>query len=115
LPSAKTEGQIFIQSGSGIVGKVMFPYIRKMIDRKDLLIVNSAKLIIVPVNDSYEGNFFTPDNLTLFETDKSNLPLKQVYADFNVTEVQRSSISTDPEFDETSGYCSPSQSTCRIC
>ena len=104
LSSDKTEGKVFIQAGTGIVAKVTFPYIRKMVDLDDLLIVNSAKLILAPVDDSYDGNFPLLQKMTLFETDKSNLPLKQLYADFNVTEEQRASISFDPEFDETSGY-----------
>lgn len=103
LSSAKTDDQVFVQSGTGIVTKVMFPHIRKMIDLADLLIVNNAQLIIIPVNDSYDKKRPLP-GLTLFETDQSNLPLKQLYADYNVTEVQRGSISSDPEFDKTSGY-----------
>lgn len=104
LFAAETEEEVFIQSGAGVVVKVTFPYIRKMIDLEDLLIVNEAKLIIEPVNDSYNENFSLPKNLTLFETDDSNLPLKQLYADYNVTEEQNASISIDQEFDRTSGY-----------
>jgi hypothetical protein len=104
LSAGKTEDEVFVQAGTGVVAKVSFPYIRKMIDLEDLLIVNEAKLILEPVADSYNEKFSLPRNLTLFETDKSNLPLAQIYADYNVTEVQRASISIDPEFDKTSGY-----------
>lgn len=104
LSAAETEDEVFIQSGTGVVAKVTFPYIRKMIDLEDLLIVNEARLFIEPVNDSYDEAFSLPQNLTLFETDKSNLPLAQIYADYNVTEVQKASISIDREFDKTSGY-----------
>ena len=104
LSAAETEDEVFIQAGTGVVAKVTFPYIRKMIDLEDLLIVNEAKLILEPVNDSYDETFSLPRNLTLFETDKSNLPLTQIYADYNVTEVQKASISIDQEFDKTSGY-----------
>ena len=104
ISSAETDNEIFIQSGTGVVVKVTFPYIRKMIDLEDLLIVNDAKLIIEPVNDSFSEEQPLPQYLTLFETDNSNLPLRQVYADYNVTEVQRASVSIDREFDKTSGY-----------
>jgi hypothetical protein len=104
LSAAETDGEVFIQAGTGVVAKVTFPYIRKMIDLEDLLIVNEAQLILEPVNDSYDETFSLPQSLTLFETDKSNLPLTQIYADYNVTEVQKASISIDQEFDKTSGY-----------
>jgi hypothetical protein len=104
LSATETEEEVFIQAGTGVVAKVTFPYIRKMIDLDDLLIVNEAKLILEPVNDSYDETFSVPRNLTLFETDKSNIPLTQIYADYNVTEVQKASISIDQEFDKTSGY-----------
>jgi hypothetical protein len=104
LSAYETEDEVFIQAGTGVVAKVTFPYIRKMIDLEDLLIVNEAKLILEPVNDSYNERFSLPRSLTLFETDRSNLPLTQIYADYNVTEVQKASISIDQEFDKTSGY-----------
>ena len=104
LSAAQTEDEVFIQAGTGVVAKITFPYLRKMIDLDDLLMVNEAKLVIEPVNDSYDETFSVPRNLTLFETDKSNLPLTQIYADYNVTEVQKASISIDHEFDKTSGY-----------
>lgn len=104
LLANETKDEVFIQAGTGVVAKVRFPYIRKMIDLDDLLIVNEAKLILEPVNDSYDETFSVPRSLTLFETDKSNIPLTQIYADYNVTEVQKASISIDREFDKTSGY-----------
>lgn len=104
LSSSKTRENVFIQAGTGVVAKVTFPHIRKMLDLEDLLLVNSAKLILVPIEDSYDGKFPLPQDLTLFETNKTNLPLKQLFTDFNVTEEQRASITIDPEFDETSGY-----------
>jgi hypothetical protein len=104
LSAVETGDDVYIQAGTGVVAKVTFPYIRKMIDLDELLIVNEAKLILEPVNDSYDETFSVPRSLTLFETDKSNIPLTQIYADYNVTEVQKASISIDPEFDKTSGY-----------
>ena len=100
----RTGEEAFIQSGTGVVTKVKFPYIRKMIDLKDLLIVNQAQLILQPVKDSYSGEYPLPLNLTLFETDKSNLPLKQLYADYSVDVTQKAYISIDKELDTSTGY-----------
>jgi len=100
----KSDDQVFIQSGTGIVVKVTFPYIRKMIDLQDILLVNEAQLILEPAKNSYDGTFSLPESLTLFETDKSNLPLKQLLADYNATEKQKATISIDNEFNKTSGY-----------
>jgi hypothetical protein len=104
LSSRETDGEVFIQSGAGIATKVKFPYIRKMIDLKNLLIVNQAQLLIQPLKNSFTRDLPLPQSLTLYETDKSNLPLTQLFADFSVENYQSAYIRTDEEFDYSSGY-----------
>jgi Domain of unknown function (DUF4270) len=104
VSSRETDGEVFIQSGAGVVTKVKFPYIRKMIDLKNLLIVNQAQLVIQPLKNSFTSDLPLPQSLTLYETDKSNLPLNQLFADFTRENYQSAYISTDPEFDYSSGY-----------
>ena len=104
LSSSATEDMAFVQSGVGLVTKVRFPYIRKMIDLKDLLIVNQAQLIVSPVKNSYNQEQPLPLSLSLYETDNSNLPLAQLYADFSTETYQSAYIRNDEEFNYSSGY-----------
>lgn len=104
VEARETSDEAFIQSGSGVVTKVHFPYVRKMIDLKDLLIVNQAQLIIEPLKNSYNEDLPLPLSLTLYQTDKSNLPLNQLYADFSTDTYQSAYISMDEEFDTSTGY-----------
>lgn len=104
LSSENTGGEVFIQSGAGVVTKVVFPHIKKMIDLEDLLIVNQAQLIISPVKKTFDKNSRLPTALTLFETNKSNLPLTRAYADYSVDTYQSAYINFDTEFDTSTGY-----------
>lgn len=104
LSTAETGDEAFIQSGVGIVTKVTFPHIKKMIDLEDLLIVNLAQLIIEPVKNSFSKDYPLPSDLTLYETDKTNLPLSRAYADFSSETYQSAEISFDKEFDTSTGY-----------
>jgi len=104
LSSLETNEEVFIQSGVGIATKVNFPYIRKMIDLKNLLMVNQAQLVIQPLKNSYTKDLPLPQNLTLYETDKSNLPLVQLFADFSLENYQSAYIKTDEEFNNSTGY-----------
>jgi len=104
LPAAVTNGESFVQSGTGIVTKLSFPSVRKLIDLKTLLIVNQAQLIIEPVKDTYSDDYPLPGKLTLYLTDKSNLPIRQLNADYSTDTGQSASITFDEEFDTNSGY-----------
>ena len=103
LPANLTNGESFLQAGTGIATKLIFPSVQKLIDLKTLLIVNQAQLILEPVKDTYSLEYPLPKNLTLFQTDKSNLPIRQLNADYSV-DGQSASISFDEEFDTNSGY-----------
>ena len=104
LSSEITGDESYIQAGTGVVTKIRFPYVRKFIDLEEFLIVNQAQLIIEPVKNTFDNNYPLPDNLTLFETDKSNLPIRQLTADYNSEIGQSATISFDKEFDTSTGY-----------
>lgn len=104
LFTTTTGNESFIQSGTGLVTKITFPYITKLLTMSDVLLVNQAQLIIEPVKDSFNETYPLPDNLTLYRTDKTNLPLSRVTADYSTTEYQSAYISFDEEFDTSTGY-----------
>ena len=94
----------FVQSGTGLVTKVTFPYLFRLLRLTDVLLVNQALLIIEPVRDSYNDQHPLPSSLTLYHTDKTNLPLQRVYANYNTSAYQSATISFDEEFDKSTGY-----------
>lgn len=104
VTSSKTDNIAFVQSGAGLVTKITFPYLYRLLRLTDVLLVNQAMLTIEPVKYSYNDDYPLPSSLTLYHTDKSNLPLQRVYANFNTSSYQSASISFDKEFDTSSGY-----------
>lgn len=104
VQAAKTENMAFAQSGVGLVTKVTFPYLTRLLRLTNALLVNQAQLIIEPVKDTYSSTHPLPASLTLYHTDKSNLPLQRVYANYNTSAYQTATISFDEEFDTSSGY-----------
>lgn len=104
IPSENTNGMSFVQSGSGLVTKLTFPYLTKLLRLTNVLLVNQAQLIIEPVKDSFTAEYPLPSSLTLYYTDKTNLPLKRVTANYNANAYQTATISFDNEFDTSTGY-----------
>lgn len=104
IATAETEDIAFIQAGTGVVTKVSFPYISKLIDLDKVLIVNQAQLIIEPVKNTFDKDYPLPNSLTLYQTDKRNLPISQLYADYSTETAQTAYIRIDKEFDTSTGY-----------
>ncbi|MEJ1238601.1 DUF4270 family protein [Chryseolinea sp. T2] len=104
VTSVKTDDMAFVQSGTGLVTKVTFPYLFRLLRLTDVLLVNQALLVIEPVKDSYNDQHPLPSSLTLYHTDKRNLPLQRVYANYNTNAYQSATISFDEEFDKSTGY-----------
>lgn len=104
LFAAASGNESFVQSGTGLVTKITFPYITKLLTTSEVLLVNQAQLIIEPVKDSYSDSYPLPANLTLYHTNKTNLPISRVTANYNSSEYQSAYISFDEEFDTSTGY-----------
>lgn len=102
--SGNTDNTAFLQSGSGVVTKLSFPYLTRLLRLTNVLLVNQAQLIIEPVKGSYSNTFPLPSSLTLYHTDKTNLPRQRVYANYNTSAYQMASVSFDDEFDTSTGY-----------
>lgn len=104
IETYKTDNQAYVQSGAGVVTKLTFPYLTRLLRLTNVLLVNQAQLIIEPVKGSYSDAMPLPSSLTLYHTDKSNLPLQRVYANYNTSTYQAATISFDNEFDTSTGY-----------
>lgn len=103
LSSSQTNNEVYMQAGVGIVTKVEFPYIKELYDTKDVLLINSAALVIEPVHGTYSTTRQLPLELTLFHTNETNVPIAPVYADYS-DDLQYATITFDDEFGKTSGY-----------
>lgn len=104
IPSYKTDGMSFVQSGSGLVTKLTFPYLTRLLRLTNVLLVNQAQLIIEPIKDSFTAEYPLPSSLTLYYTDNTNLPLQRVTANYNANAYQSATIGFDNEFDTSTGY-----------
>jgi hypothetical protein len=104
ISTEKTDRMAFVQSGAGLVTKLTFPYLTRLLGLTNVLLVNQAQLIIEPVKDSYSATFPLPSALTLYYTNKTNLPLQRVYANYTTSSFQLATISFDKEFDKSTGY-----------
>jgi hypothetical protein len=103
LSSELTDNEAYMQAGVGIVTKVEFPYIKDLYNVNNILLINSAVLVIEPVHGTYSATRQLPFDLTLFHTNETNVPLSPVYGDYS-DDIQYATISFDEEFGTTTGY-----------
>jgi hypothetical protein len=102
--STASDDQVYVQAGTGLVAKIRFPHVHKTIDGTGTLLVNQAQLLIEPVKGSYDKDRPFPKTLTIFKTDRSNLPLAQLSADYTPSVAQSASYTEDKEYQTSSGY-----------
>lgn len=103
IPSNNTAHETYLQSGVGIVTKVEFPYIKNLYNVDEIMLINNAVLVIEPVRGTYGATRPIPSELTLFQTNETNVPLAPLYADYSDTD-QFAPISFDNEYGTTTGY-----------
>lgn len=76
LKSSETNGDVFIQSGSGLVAKIDIPSLREFMHKPGIA-VNKAELIIETENDPRDP-FAAPEALMLFVANSNNNPVSFV-------------------------------------
>jgi len=103
LSSTQTNNETYVQAGIGIMTKITFPHILDVVNEPGFRLINSARLIVEPVLHSYDNKFLLPQALTLYYTDRSNIPLNVVSGDFSGGS-QLSYISVDKELNTNSAY-----------
>lgn len=80
IPSSQTGNQSYVQYVSGVMTKIRFPSIREVLKIPHFVKILQAKLIVRPVNATYQGRFDLPPSLRLAQT---NL-LNQIGADLTI-------------------------------
>lgn len=71
LPSSATDGEAYIQGGSGIFTKLEFPSVNKLSN----IAILQAELVITPKVGTISGNFPLPPTLSVYLVDKNNTPV----------------------------------------
>lgn len=73
LPAKQANGEVYVQSASGLILKVQFPTLTKLKARADIAI-NKAELVLEP--NANPINFALPSDLLLIESTKNNRLLR---------------------------------------
>lgn len=73
LPVSKTGNTTYIESGSGLMTKVEFPYLQSFFNSHQNLVVNRAELIVQNKPGTYAPGFRLPPFLQLYVNNQSNL------------------------------------------
>ncbi|MFV0593395.1 MAG: DUF4270 family protein [Draconibacterium sp.] len=101
LPSAQTGNKAFIQAGSGLMTRVNFPSLDRLLEFDTNNMLYKAELILRPVPGS-EKAVDLPENLMLYYTDKyNNLVSEYTNSD---SEVIYSDLSFDEFYNENNYY-----------
>lgn len=103
LASSATANRGFIQSGTGIVMRVDFPYIKQLKYLADKGAIVDATLIMKPVKNSYSNMFSLPESLSVYVADDLN---RMKYTLVNLSSESLSAVlyNGNDEFDEGTSY-----------
>lgn len=103
LSSSVSSGVGVAQSGTGLMIKLEFPYLKDLQKAININMINMAVLQIEPVVNSNRYPYLLPATLALYETDKTNVPLSPLYMDYTAT-AQTATFTADYEYDMASRY-----------
>lgn len=103
LSSVYTGNKGFIQSGTGIVCRVDFPYIKQLKYLSENGAIVDAKLIMKPVKNSYSEMFPLPEKLSVYVVDKLNR-MKSTLNNSSGTAIEAVLNKGNDEFDENVNY-----------
>jgi hypothetical protein len=71
LPSAQAGNMAFVQAGTGIMTRVDLPSIRQFAYQQNYTFVNSARLVMEPVRNSFNSAYYLPQ-LYVYLCDRNN-------------------------------------------
>jgi uncharacterized protein DUF4270 len=72
VPSSQTDNAMYVQSATGIQGKIRFPYISNILSLPGYLGILRAQLILKPVIGTFNPELSLPPQLILSQTDVNN-------------------------------------------
>ncbi len=84
LPSEMSGNRTFMQSGAGLVTRVEFPTMQRLVETDRPYIILKAELILVPLPGSY-NQVALPEQIVLFHSDKANRVVSEIVGSDNTT------------------------------
>lgn len=106
MPSEATNNNSFLQSATGTVIKVRFPYLRNFLQINQFVKVVRAQLVVKPTNNSFNGFYPLPPQIRLSQTTQFN----DFGADITTTNTSGTSVTEygdlfiDNLYGATTGY-----------
>jgi hypothetical protein len=84
IPSSESGQRSFVQSGTGLLTRVDFPSMQRLIEVSRHYLLLKAELILVPEPGSY-SKMELPTQIVLYHTDKSNRMVSEIVGSDNST------------------------------
>ncbi len=103
LPSEQTNNETFVQAGGGLMTKIEFPYLSKIFEVENNLILIQANLLVVPELDNSSASNL-PKTLSLYYTNTTNVPIGQILSESSTTAPQTATLVSDDEYENTASY-----------
>lgn len=103
LSSQFTGNKGFIQSGTGVACRIDFPNIKQLKYLSEKGAIVDAKMLLVPVKNSYSDMFPLPQTLSVYVVDKLNR-YKSTLTDATGASVVATLNNSNDEFDENVSY-----------
>ncbi len=102
IKTSETDGETFIQSGSGVVTKITFPSLKDFLLEENLS-VNKAELVIETSN-SGTGMYAAPSAVQLFIADKEGIPVSYVSIPYRPQNIQQTALVTESQIGKNNRY-----------
>ncbi len=103
LVSDKTANITFVQGLTGLYTKLEFPYLNNLLEKGQVVSIESATLYLYPVKGSYGTSNPLPSTLALYKSDENNVTQDQIKNTLG-TSVQSGNLVTDEELHENTYY-----------
>lgn len=104
ISSDLTSNTGFLQSATGSVVKVRFPYLREFLKVKSFLKIINAQLIITPVTNSFSGLYPLPPQVRLTQTTQANNMGGDLVTNSTTPEVLYGNLTIDYLYNRNTNY-----------
>ena len=103
VSSLQTNNEAFIQAGAGVLTKLEFPYLTKVFEEEDNIVVTQAQLQVSAVTDETTLDNL-PSSLGLYYTNKTNVPIGALASDNDASKSQTAALTLEKEYERKAYY-----------
>ncbi len=101
IPSAKSAYKTYVQSGTGLLTRVDFPSMQRLMEFDRKYVIMKAEMVLYPEPGTYD-KVDLPPQLVLYHTDKTNQIVSEIVGDDN--SVIAASLKIDKAYHEDTYY-----------